>query len=177
MTNYLFRFFLDFFSLQLTYEIVKNGLFMSSLEDELRFYLDNSLKEFFVEDNTHHRKKIDNMVLEIEKLFNTRNMPLEEQSSLYKISQNLIYNSLSRDILNGDRIVKLNNQEIALLEYFIQNRGTTISYETLIAVISNCLHKNSSLETLRTVIKRLRAKTDKSIIETFSKVGYRLLCL
>ena len=65
MTNYLFRFFLDFFLLQWTHKIVKNGFFMSSLEDELRLYLDNSLKEFFIKD----REKIDSMVLDIERLF------------------------------------------------------------------------------------------------------------
>ena len=65
MTNYLFRFFLDFFSLQLTHKIVRNGFFMSSSEDKLRFYLDNSLKEFFVED----REKIDRMVFRYRETF------------------------------------------------------------------------------------------------------------
>jgi len=171
MTNYLFRFFLDFFSLQLTHKIVKNGFFMSSLEDKLRFYLDNSLKEFFVED----REKIDSMVLDIERLFNNRDMLIEEPTPLYIISQKFIYDSSSRDILHGDKVIKLNNQEVVLLEYLIKNKGTTIAYDMLISVISNCLNKNSSIETLRTVVKRLRAKTDKSIIETSSKVGYKLL--
>ena len=144
---------------------------MMSLEDKLKLYLENSFKEL----SPKYRERIDIMVLDIERLFYKSDTFIKEDVPIYRFNQSLIYDSLSGNILNGDKVVRLNNQEIALLEYLIKNKGITISYEMLMSVISNCLNKNSSIDTLRTVVKRLRAKTDKSIIETFSKVGYRLL--
>lgn len=140
--------------------------------DRLKLYLNNSFKEIFVADEEQegmelflkYKYKIDIMVSDIDKLLRRPN--------IYRFNQSCLYNFSSKNILNGDKVIKLNNQEIALLEYLIKNRGTIISYEMLIYVISN--NSDSSIETLRTVIKRLRAKIEKSIIETISKVGYRL---
>jgi DNA-binding response OmpR family regulator len=149
------------------------------IQDKLKLYLNNSVKEIFSIDKSSeiskYREKIEVMVFDINKLFNESYIHIEEQESLYRFNQNLLYDFSSKNILNGDKITKLNNQEITLLEYLIKHRGTTISYETLMYVISDNSYNSSSIETLRTVIKRLRAKTDKSIIDTISKVGYALL--
>jgi len=151
------------------------------IQDKLKVYLNNSFREMFVTDDgqqdieqfSKYKEKIELMVSDINRLFNKVDAPIQKQESLYEFSQNLMYDFSSKNILKGSKIVKLNNQEITLLEYLIKNRGTTIAYETLMYLISD--NSSSSLETLRTVIKRLRAKTDKSTIETISKVGYRLL--
>jgi len=165
------------------------------IQDKLRLYLDNSFRELFGVDNElfgigdssseyydakaivsnqEHKDRIELMVSDIDRLFNKIDSLIEEQNYIYRFNQNLLYNFSSRHIMDGDKIVKLNNQEITLLEYLIKNRGTTMSYEILMYIISNSLNNSSSIETLRTVVKRLRAKMDNSIILTISKVGYRL---
>jgi DNA-binding response OmpR family regulator len=151
------------------------------IQDKLRWYLDNSFRKVFVADGGQenmelflkYRDKIDIMVFDINRLFNGSDSCLKGQEYLYRFNQNILYDFSSRNILDGDKIVKLNNQEITLLEYLIKNRGNIISHETLIYIISN--NSSSSIETLRTVIKRLRAKIYKSVIETISKVGYRFI--
>jgi len=147
------------------------------IQDKLRLYLNNSLREMFVTDNAQEsRDKIELMVYDINQLFNRSNTLLEEQNHLYIFNKKILYDFSSKNILDGNKVVKLNNQEITLLEYLIKNRGNTIAYETLIYVISNNSNNSfSSIETLRTVIKRLRGKLNRSIIENISKVGYRLI--
>ena len=141
------------------------------IQDKLKLYLNNSFREIFKsEDN---QDKIEMMVSDIKRLFNWSNTLIEGQNHLYRFNKNLLYDFSSKNILDGDSVIKLNNQEIILLEHLIKNQGNTVAYETLMYIISN--GSFSSIETLRTVIKRVRAKIGKSVIETISKVGYRLV--
>jgi len=134
------------------------------IQDKLRFYLIDTLTEKDID-------KIELIVSDINRLFDKYN--IKEANNIYRFSQYCIYDFSLKSILNRDRVIKLNNQEINLLECLIKNRATIVSYERLMYIISK--HSYSSIETLRTVIKRLRAKIDKSVIKTVSKVGYRLL--
>ena len=153
------------------------------IEDRLRSYLENSFREIFEKENSQdemgpsfkYREEIEIMILGINRIFNKLDTHTEEhQEHIYQLNQNLLYDFSSKTILNGDKVVKLNNQERTLLEYLIKNRGTTVPYETLMYIISKNLNIHSSIETLRTVVKRLRAKTDRLVIETISKIGYRI---
>jgi DNA-binding response OmpR family regulator len=74
-------------------------------------------------------------------------------------------------IKKENSFIKLNNQEILLIECLIKNKNSVVDYLTL----QNAISKDKfSLETLRTIVKFIRNKTSKKLITTLSGVGYKV---
>lgn len=70
--------------------------------------------------------------------------------------------------------VKLNFQETTLLEHLIENSNVIVPYEDLQKALAKKDKKAISINTLRTVVKNLRKKTDEDILTTHSGFGYKI---
>jgi len=97
------------------------------------------------------------------------NFSTQEQ---YKLYDGFIYDFKTKSMKHDNKEIKLNNQEILVLEYLLKNKGKVATYEEIEYIISR---ENPSIETLRTIIKSIRKKTYKEIILNLSGVGYKIV--
>ena len=87
-------------------------------------------------------------------------------------NNNFKYDSKNKYFTQNDKIIKITNQEIALIELLIANQGNIVPFQNL--QYSLIKDKDISIDSLRTIIKKLRQNTYKDIIESISGIGYRL---
>lgn len=77
------------------------------------------------------------------------------------------YNIKTQD----NKLIKLTSQENNLIKILIQAKGSCVAYER----IQNTISKNStSLDTVRTVIRKIRKKCFNKIIQNQSGIGYSI---
>ncbi|MCA9800545.1 MAG: response regulator transcription factor [Cyanobacteria bacterium HKST-UBA02] len=86
----------------------------------------------------------------------------------------------THELRKEDVRIALLPMEFALIEFLMRNPGEVFSADALLERVWHS-HSESSVEAVRTCIKRLRQKLDsedtpvsQSVIETIPKVGYRL---
>jgi len=82
------------------------------------------------------------------------------------------YDSNNKYFTKNEKIIKVTNQEITLIEFLLANQGSVVSFEKLQYALA--IDQEVSMDSLRTTIKKLRHNTYKEIIESISKVGYRI---
>jgi DNA-binding response OmpR family regulator len=97
---------------------------------------------------------------------------LDEATCIYKLTDNITYDVSTKMIIKNDEQITLNNQEVIVLEHLLKHKDKIIKYETLLNQMSKT--EEASIATLRTIIKQLRNKIDKSIIKNVSKIGYKV---
>lgn len=100
---------------------------------------------------------------------------LEEFNEKYMqvtLKEGFVYSVKSKTLLKDGQEIILRKKELDMLEFFIANKGKTISYETLEHVVWKS--EVMSRDAIRSQIKNLRRKTYATIIENISGVGYRL---
>ena len=85
---------------------------------------------------------------------------------------NFQYNSNNKYFTKDEEIIKITNQEIILIEFLIANKGNIVPFESLQYALA--IDLEISIDSLRTTIKKLRKHTYKDIVESVSKIGYRL---
>jgi len=85
-----------------------------------------------------------------------------------------IYNPLNNQITtkDGDNIV-LTQQELSLVQRLVEQKGSYCSHENLQTAIG-IAGGPTTIDTLRTVVKKIRKKTYENIIESLSGVGYKI---
>ncbi|AXX86048.1 response regulator transcription factor [Malaciobacter marinus] len=116
-------------------------------------------------------------IKEVEEFFDIldKETKKEESNENLYLSDGFSYNFKNKVLLKDNKTISLVNQEIMLLEYFINNSNKILSYEELLQAISINNSENTSLNNLRTVIKSLRKKSSKELIMNLSGVGYKLI--
>jgi DNA-binding response OmpR family regulator len=79
----------------------------------------------------------------------------------------------SKLLYQNDKLISLTHKEVQLLELFLNNKNQL----TTIYTIENLIWptKNANLNTVRTLIKRLRVKLNYKFIKTIPSRGYILL--
>lgn len=89
----------------------------------------------------------------------------------FDLGEDFIYKNNCLYTPNND-ILKLTLQENSLLKILIQAKGECVNYD----ILQNSLSKinYTSLETIRTVIRKIRKKTFPTIIKNHSGVGYKV---
>jgi len=116
--------------------------------------------------------KYDNSsVDEFIKAFNTTVLDFSTQKQ-YELKNGFIYDFKTKSIKDHNKNIKLNHQEILILEYLLKRNKKIATYEELVYLISP---ENPSIATLRTIIKSIRKKTYKEIILNLSGVGYKIV--
>ncbi len=111
--------------------------------------------------------------LDMQEFITVFDKTLKELSTegLFLLADNYQYNFNHKSITKEGEEIKLNHQEIEILEYLIRHHNSVVPYETLMQFTSS---ENQSVELLRTVIKSIRKKTDKTLISNLSGVGYKI---
>jgi PAS domain S-box-containing protein len=80
---------------------------------------------------------------------------------------------LKQIIADNGNSIPLTQQESNLIQTLIQQKGSYCSHATLQTAIS-ISGKIATIDTLRTVIKRIRQKTYEGIIDSLNGVGYKI---
>lgn len=149
-----------------------------------------SLNTFILTDNIDKKTLLDTIPLKIDKLlfkeksFDEIDMEIqsfdlslgenieEEKDILYDLGQNYLYEKNSYHIIKNDLLITLTSQENLLIEQLIKEKGDCVSYQVLQASIGK--DSIASIDTLRTVIRKIRRKTYNGIIQNQSGVGYKI---
>jgi len=116
-------------------------------------------------------KQNNSNVNEFIKAFDTALLDLSVHEQ-YTLDNGFIYDFKTKNMQHNNKEIKLNHQEILVLEYLLKNRKKVVTYEEILYLISS---ENPSIETLRTIIKSIRKKTYKEIILNLSGVGYKIV--
>lgn len=111
---------------------------------------------------------IENEINKIEIKEKNENVFLEEEFDLgedYIYKKNCLYTP-------NEEILKLTTQENSLLKILVQAKGECVSYE----ILKHSLSKSNitSVDTIRTVIRKIRKKTFPNIIKNHSGIGYKI---
>ncbi len=77
-------------------------------------------------------------------------------------------------IIYKDKIVDLTVKEFEILSVFIENPHRIFTRENLLEIFWDTNENYVNDNTLTVTIKRIREKTDKSIIKTIRGIGYRM---
>lgn len=89
------------------------------------------------------------------------------------LGEGFCYQVECKSLCKNQQYIALMKQEILLLEAFIKYRNQVLSYEQLLNIIGK--NGDSTIANLRTLIKLLRRKTYKGLIQTLPSVGYRFM--
>ncbi len=96
-------------------------------------------------------------------------IPKIKKSKIIKLKDNFIFNAQRKELYLNSSTIKLTKRELNLLEYLLEQKEYIASNKIIKRVIWN---EDVSDERLRTFIRRLRAKTSKSLIINSSGLGY-----
>ncbi len=97
---------------------------------------------------------------------NRKNNPIQLQNSyLFDMEKKILYHDTTT--------VRLTKKELLLVTLLINNIGKTVLKEDIKSSLWG--HQNSDDTLLRALIKRLRSKTNKNLIENFPGLGYKII--
>lgn len=85
----------------------------------------------------------------------------------------LSVNIKNQTIYKGPEEIRLTQKEFQLLQFFLQNKGITLTRDSLLQRVWGDEY-NGDERTLDTHIRRLRSKIGKEYITTFVGTGYRM---
>jgi DNA-binding response OmpR family regulator len=96
----------------------------------------------------------------------------DKQSNIMKLTQEHTFDTFNQVLFHHDKMVKLSKQERLFFKLLLKNPDHICSHEE----IENYLfsQQGMSSDALRTLVKNIRKKTDKSLIENHSKIGYKI---
>lgn len=96
----------------------------------------------------------------------------EDNSNLIEISKDIIFDSFNKNLKIDDELIKLRAKEILFLELLIKNKNRVVSYEE----IENYVWHDSVMtkDALKTLVKNIKSKLPKDIIENLASVGYKI---
>jgi DNA-binding response OmpR family regulator len=98
--------------------------------------------------------------------------PKETQSVELKI-KNLVLNTNTFEVKNGDKSIELSRKEFALLEYMMRNAGKVVSKDNIIAHVWD--YESDILpNTVEVFVGYLREKIGKNSIKTIRGFGYKI---
>ena len=84
---------------------------------------------------------------------------------LFNLNNNILYNET--------KIVKLTKKELQFVTLLVTNNGEITSKEEIKEKIWSDKDTDDTL--LRTLVRRIRAKTDKDLVENFPALGYKII--
>ncbi len=93
-------------------------------------------------------------------------------SNIVKIIGEYSFDTFNKALFNNDALIKLTKNELLLLDILIKNKHRIVSYEEIEYFI--WYDKVMSSDALKSVVRSVRSKIDKSVIENFSKQGYKI---
>ena len=98
---------------------------------------------------------------------------LSHQHKIFKINTNIAYDYSNSLILDGENKNSLTKKENEFLNFLIKNKNKIVSYEELEYELWGKNDEIMSINSLRTLVKKLRSKLPINIIKNISKTGYK----
>jgi len=92
-----------------------------------------------------------------------------------KLGENIYYDTNNFCIEKNTITVSLNKKERLLLELLLKNKNQVVSYKNIETEIWYYDDKVMTIDALKNLIKNLRKKTSKELIENISGLGYKLV--
>ena len=89
-----------------------------------------------------------------------------------RLTNNCLYNPYNKTVCRDNMDIKLSKSESRLLEYFIHRANESISYEMIYHYMWE--FETPSKEAIKSIVKELRRKIDKTLINNIYGVGYML---
>lgn len=96
----------------------------------------------------------------------------EENSSLLNLGEEYYYDSNNQNVLKNNILIKLTKQENELINELIKANGHLVTFPILQKRIAK--DDEATLDTLRTVIRKIRKKTYPEMIKNHSGIGYSI---
>ena len=87
-----------------------------------------------------------------------------------RLNDELEYDFCKKALYVNGEISHLSKSESKLLEYFLNNKNQTITYEQIFDYIWD--YEQPTKEAIKTIVKELRRKLGKDVIKTLYGVGY-----
>ncbi|PHO12656.1 DNA-binding response regulator [Malaciobacter halophilus] len=92
-------------------------------------------------------------------------------SNIIKLSETLTYDKFNKTLLKNEELISLSSKEVKFFDLLIKNKDRAVSYEEFNQII---WEGDMTKDALRSIVKDLRRKIDKSIIKNVSGIGYRV---
>jgi PAS domain S-box-containing protein len=109
---------------------------------------------------------------EIKSLNPIKEEVIYKNSSLFNLGKEFYYDINSSNLLNETNLIKLTKQENELINELIKANGNLVNFTTLQKTIAKDLE--STIDTIRTVVRKIRKKTYPDIIKNHSGLGYSI---
>ena len=97
-------------------------------------------------------------------------MELIDHTPMFSINEDLKYDFSKKIIYIKEEACRLSKSESKLLEYFLNNKNQTITYEQLFDYMWE--FEQPTKEAIKTIVKELRRKIGKDTIKNLYGVGY-----
>ncbi len=94
-----------------------------------------------------------------------------QDSNIVKLSNDYTYDSFNQILSYHDSIIKLTPLEALFLKLLLKNPQHIYTYQEIAHFVFD---GEMSEDALKTVVKNLRKKTEKSLIENHAKIGYKI---
>jgi DNA-binding response OmpR family regulator len=92
--------------------------------------------------------------------------------SIVSLSPTTHYDILNKTLIIENRIIKLTNNEILLLDLLIRHKQRATTYEEIESNI--WAYEGMSMDSLRSLVRSLRKKLGGDFLENISGIGYRV---
>lgn len=109
---------------------------------------------------------------EIKSLNPIKEEVIYKNSSLFNLGKEFYYDINSSNLLNETNLIKLTKQENELINELIKANGNLVNFTILQKTIGKDLE--STIDTIRTVVRKIRKKTYPDIIKNHSGLGYSI---
>ena len=93
-------------------------------------------------------------------------------SNIVRITPRYTFDTFNKTLFHDSVLIKLTKNELLLLDILIKNQNRIVSYEEIEYFI--WYDKIMSSDALKSVVRSVRNKISKSIIENFSRQGYKI---
>jgi len=96
----------------------------------------------------------------------------KDETNIIKLTPNHTFDTFNQILFHDDEVVKLTLQETLFLKLLLKHPEHVCSYQE----IENYIfwEQGMSEDALKTLVKNVRKKTEKSLIENHAKLGYKI---
>lgn len=109
---------------------------------------------------------------EIKRFKSVNKVIKEKNSSLLNLGEDYYYDSNNKNMIKDTQVIKLTKQENELINELIKANGHLVTFQILQKKIAK--DDEATLDTLRTVIRKIRRKTYPEMIRNHSGIGYSI---
>ena len=96
----------------------------------------------------------------------------DKNSNIIRLTKEHTFDTFNQVLFHHDKMVKLSPQEILFFKLLLKNTEHICSHTQIENYVFS--QQGMSGDALRTLVKNIRKKTDKSLIENHSKIGYKI---